>query len=265
MKILLISDSHRGFSQSTAAIHERWYREVLSKLDYDLLVLAGDLGSSNRRHLEAALRFFRRVAGGRPVAAVLGNHDFWDSGTRNLLHLRDLQRQWMRQNEIVYLEDSPLRLGDSLIVGWDGWYGMLPESSNDPKWMPPFVPAVNDYGRTPGATDPGPAWMMGLDEWMRKKEKAALARVISQIDAAKKSDSPPKHIVAVTHFPCVPHLTDHTYSANPVHFQFIAGRADILLMGHSHRRVDGITADGVRLYNCGSDYESPRYLVIELP
>lgn len=241
MKILLTSDIHRGFSPRTADIHDKWAAETLAGLDYDVLVAAGDLGSSRKEHLHGALKFLRKVAGTKPVVAVMGNHDYWHSGQLSLSALHTQQQEWCREFDIHYLETGPLRVGGVLFVGWDGWYSEYP-GTHDANYMP-----------------------HGFDSWHHLKELTAFTQVLDDVAAAKAGPDAPVSVVAVTHFPCVPHLTWPEYSANPRHFQFLPGLVDVLCMGHSHKAVPDIVAEGVRLLNCGSDYDEPKAVLFEVP
>jgi hypothetical protein len=45
MKIALTSDLHGGYSEKTFKIHEGWIEELM-ELDYEILILAGDIGTS---------------------------------------------------------------------------------------------------------------------------------------------------------------------------------------------------------------------------
>ena len=244
MKILLTSDTHRGFSRNTSRIHEKWAKTI-EAIDFDVMILAGDLATAKQRQLEQALKFFRNVAGAKPIAAVLGNHDFWDISKPDLVYQHEQHIQWMNESGIHYLEESGLILDGVQFVGWDGWYDVCPDNSNDFQWMP--------------------GWTQGIstDEWMRKRSVHSFQRVIGEMEQAK-TDFTPRAVVAVTHFPCVPSLTDQRYSGNPRWFQHIVERANILCMGHSHKRVDDLTLAGVRCFNAGSDYDKPASLVFEV-
>ena len=210
-----------------------------------MLVLAGDIGTSTQGDVAEALGFFRRLAGSRPILWVRGNHDFWDiPATKGLDKVMEEHRRLAATHAVHLLDEAPYEYGGVLFAGWMGWYGERDPATNDHLYMPPFTQGLP------------------TGEWLANWEKASLGRVLDQIDLAKARRDPPRAVVAVTHFPCVPHLTVERYSASPRHFQFLPGRVDALLMGHSHRRVEGMEIDGVRLFNSGSDYDRPSYISI---
>lgn len=253
MKCLLISDTHRGFTQNTSIIHRKWARKVLSSLEYDILILAGDLATSKKDQLRISLRFFREVAGRRPIILARGNHDFWDKDMLNLVALDKLHNKWMIESDIVNLDSGSLVTfivegTETSFLGWDGWYS-LPPNSNDSLHMPREV-----LNETTGIYIP-------TDEWMRRRADEAFFSALTNAETHKARGG---KVVAVTHFPIVPYLTPEEWSGNPRYFQLLAPHVDVLCFGHSHKRVDGLVIDGVRLYNCGSDYDKPNYVLFEI-
>ena len=242
MKALLISDTHRGFSTRTHRIHAKWGEE-LATLDFDVLILAGDLASHKKHQFEGALRFFREIAGSRPIVLGRGNHDLWDENQRCLTSYRNvLQHEWFSKYDIHHLESGgPFWVGgDVAIVGWDGWYAFR-ASSNDLAMMNRHVE--------------GDTWA-----WLQREAWHGIQSALIAAEDAKKAGA---KVVCVTHFPLVPGLTDEAWSGNFRWWEMLAPHLDVFCCGHSHRAVDTIV-DGVRVVNCGSDYDDPKYTIIEI-
>lgn len=239
MRVLLISDTHRGFSPSTAKIHMRWADEVLSKLEYDVLILAGDLSSHKQRQFYSSLKFFRKVAGpDRDILLVRGNHDFWDGDIKNFDAMLARHTDWFQEFRITHLQSSWSYVKDDVaFVGWDGWYWQLPSNSNDTRWIPS-------------------GGIQLLDQQAPKSFENSL-RIAEELSQTYDK------IVGVTHFPCLRGLGDMRYGGNPHYGEIILPYLDVLCMGHSHQRVD-LEIQGTRLYNCGSDYEKPNHILFEV-
>ena len=257
MRLLVASDLHFGFSARTSAIHESLRLRVLSRLDFDAVVIAGDLGTSRIHHLEAAARFLRRLAGERPVFVVLGNHDFWDRKVRRFAHLRERQRAIMARHAIICLQDrvDEILAGDApaplaslpglAVIGYNGWYYALYPMTNDRVHIPEF-----------GAYD-------GSNLALSKHSDLS-APVVAQL--AREARDRGERVVVVTHFPIYngdPSFKAE-YGGNTRHFPLLNGVADVLLFGHSHHRLDVVTDKGTRVLNVGGDYERPRYIILEV-
>lgn len=134
LRVLISSDVHRGFSQKTAAIHSLWAKE-LEMMDFDIILLTGDLGTSRKNHFKESLVFFKKLAMGRPVLFVRGNHDFHEfvynhhdnryvikqNSFRAMLKQQD---EWFEEIGVHHLEKGPFETESAVFVGWDGWFGL---------------------------------------------------------------------------------------------------------------------------------------------
>jgi predicted phosphodiesterase len=256
MKFLFSSDIHFGFSERTASIHESLRLKRLSSLDFDAVVIAGDLGTAKLAHLESACKFLRRLAGDRPVFVVLGNHDFWDRRVYSFAHIKRRQAEILDRHKITNLEtlleiDNPeafLRASTAAgvtFVGYAGWYATPYPATNDPAHIPEFTKAD------------------GSNHALVRRSDAA-ARLAG--DRAEFARDMGHRVVVVTHFPIFKGdpAWKKDYAGNPRHFDLFDGRCDVLCFGHSHHRLDVTTEKGTRVLNVGGDYDNPRYMIVEL-
>lgn len=62
MKLCYTSDLHHGMDNNTYRIHEKFFAEM-RKEQFDLLVLAGDIGSHQQRNIESAFKMIRIMCG----------------------------------------------------------------------------------------------------------------------------------------------------------------------------------------------------------
>lgn len=120
MKILVIANLFRGFSAKTPQTHNKFFKE-LKTCDYDAVVVAGNLASSRRYHYKSCLKLLRSNLPDCPIMTVDGNHDFWDKNQKNLKSYLSIKQEWRKEYNIVYLPDHPLKIGDHLFVGVDGY------------------------------------------------------------------------------------------------------------------------------------------------
>ena len=284
LRVLLTSDTHRGFTDKTAMIHEKWGSKIAA-LDFDVLVVAGDLATNRKKQFYAALAFYRKVAGDRPVLIVRGNHDIqeatysnhfqeWKVRQNSLLSLYAQHSEWFKELNIHHLEEAPFEKNGVVFVGWDGWYQesqlmieeavkthnqlILAKAGNNQKDQESPWGFPNDHLKIPPLTN-------GKDtfDWLRERAEASFEKALG-FDVSAKKEEPSRKIIAVTHFPpFVKSKQDDTTNGSPLHLQRLSGTADILLYGHSHERLDEMM-HGVRLINCGSDYDQPSYVLIDV-
>ena len=248
LKCLLTSDTHYGHTHKTHKRHEKFFEQI-KKEDFDLLIHAGDWSSSRQDQFRRTMAMFRRELGDDvPILAVRGNHDFWDfkKGGRKMQRkyfLPELMRmhdEWFDEYNITYLGRSMYQQDDVVFVGFDGWYGSSNPPTNDGHFM------IRDVEGCPTMT------------YMANKAHKDLDLLL-QRDYSKFRKS-----VCVSHFP--PFSGDWKgkgFSANFSFFQPMKDKFDVLCFGHSHRRVDR-EEDGTKIYNCGSDYDKPNYIIFEV-
>jgi len=247
IKIALTSDLHAGISTNTYKIHEEFFDELNSEV-WDVLVLAGDLGTCKHDHFRGLLRHVRKKID-RPIVAVNGNHDLWDKETYKWDHSFTLRRllernaQEFKDFNIHHL-DKDFFYKDIGFVGWDGWYGSIDPMTNDEVWMPKWVEGTD------------------MHSWMRHKSFRDFEKVIDRAEAMRPLV---RKIVAVTHMPIFPfpgNISElHAGSITWIHG--LEGKCDVLCYGHSHRGLDEVVA-GIRVINSGSDYDKPKYKIFEV-
>ena len=250
-KLLITSDTHKGFSHNTTLIHDKW-AERFQQQEWDVVILAGDIASHRKQHFKAALKWWRKQAGDKPILLARGNHDLWDRSTRNLEGLRNhLHHEWFAESNIHHLESAgPFWIDNTCVVGFDGWYHRHPQT-NDPNHMR-------------GRTLAGNSW-----RWL---QSCAMHGFDAALKAAEQAKTNRNKVVTVTHFPIVeevPASPRHRYAdpgaydGNPYYGERLREFTDLLIYGHSHHAVD-IVVENTRVVNCGSDYNRPKHLIIEV-
>ncbi len=274
MKILYTSDIHYGNGPKT--IFEAFF-EKISKEEFDVLVVGGDIASTKPSELSDCLKGLVKAAGNRPVLVVRGNHDFWDSdGKCKSIESMDLvTRRAIKNAGAHYLPDGKVDMGEVVFIGWDGWYtGHLPGRTNDFNYMPKSRKKDEDengslyYYRKSSAS--GHLWAK-VNEVKQFHDALFDAR-----SSRSRIDRPT--IVAVTHFP-ISYAgaygykgTDKEFNADFGKMDEIGNYIDILCVGHSHTKCDGelVEVKGsfglvnyVSVWNSGSDYRRPAYVIID--
>ena len=235
MSILLISDTHYNCSDQSPIILEN-FLNVINQLDFDLVVHCGDWISHDCiDEFPKVLKMFRKYIN-KPILTVLGNHDIWhDNKELSYEDIMSYIRDQFKQYDIHYLTDKHYAGCDYLITGFDGWY------------CNPFPP-TNDFGRSfnfIGDVD--------LHRFMKKKSDKEAENLL---DFISEYADDCRTLVCASHF-----HANYEFGNNPVMIGELARSYDLLLFGHSHRRSE-YDINGVNVYNCGSDYEYPRFTII---
>lgn len=242
MRILKTSDNHRGFSYTTGNVHEKWAKRIANEY-FDVVVAAGDHGSSKIDETHRHFKFLRRVAGTRPVLTVLGNHDFWNDPQIQPLEAIERHKEAARKYGVHMLDiDGHIVINDILFVGWMGWY-IEPPKGNDFN----NIPRLHPHGYP-------------MNVWFNQLEQMQLAEVLKTCEAYATKGL--RTTVGVTHFPI--HKEGVRHFGNPRHMDFVkAAKIETLLYGHSHSFHDELR-DGVHLVNAGSDYDKPKHVIVEV-
>lgn len=264
MKIAVTTDTHLGVSHNTTKIHEKFLKKLMAE-SFDILVHTGDIASHKQKQLYRSLFMFREALGDIPMLIVLGNHDLWDLEAWNQKNsrfnrrtsyeqMRVQQREWFEELNIHYLQDEDYIFGDEVIFyGYDGWYKHLPPPSNDKNWMPPFAKSCP------------------IDQYLSYRANKTLDVILSSVEAMKKA-KPHLKSVCATHHSLTPYRGGFdTMSGDLRHLDFLSKDFDLVLNGHSHQEVDeihkyceGNTVQSCRVVNVGSDYDKPKYLILEI-
>lgn len=244
-KIALTSDLHYGCTGNSANKIQKMFNR-LNNQDFDVLILAGDLASHTQYHYKRCLETARQCIPDKPILTVRGNHDLWDglhkkdkkSQRRMLYQIYEEHEQLYRDNDIQHL-DTPFKLDDVTIFGFDGWYHKPDPKTNDSHWMP----LMHESCRTL--------------TYLSNNSFKDFDRVLDQYDKQKNDIN-----VLVSHFPSIAIKNDrHEFNASPRFLPEIKERFDIVCYGHSHKFMN-ITEDGTRFCNSGSDYGKPSAMII---
>ncbi len=238
MKLLIFTDPHRGYNENTSKIHDKVFSSI-NPDSFDIVVVSGDWGVSCLDHVRGAFKAFRRAFPNKPIVGVLGNHDLWDSKTRSLERKFQKIAEFAKESNIHLLENNPLDLGDTVILGFDGWYAFPHPDTNDSNFIHPWVEGVP------------------VDAFLQNKTSKALYSII---DYPKEN----KKVVVVSHFPCVEEAMDVSHwNGNPRHGEILLEFSDLLIFGHTHKKVDLIKGK-TRIINVGNDYNKLEYQIVEI-
>jgi predicted MPP superfamily phosphohydrolase len=283
MKLLITADLH---------LVDSYRDQVLARLSSwidthqpDALLIAGDIAVP--REAERALSALRALFAEKPVAAALGNHDFWsrDLDRKDGGSLQDvIDDYWSApaaRHEITLLDRENLALSDITICGGYGHYDLgfaVPGLSYFGHEV-----SLEDYlnGRPPAATQ------------LRWRDFDRLPRGLNLLEAARAQISGVEHriqqsnglpLLVVLHTPPfeallgLPEYVRVPGNDPPVIAFFrayLGNRAmgDLLqkkrnrlcgiFCGHTHRGTDAIDFGDFRGINIGSDYGAPRACLFE--
>lgn len=242
MQIALTSDLHGGYSTKTYKIHERWLEDLEEK-SFDILILAGDLGTTKLKDFERILKHIRtKVA--KPILAVRGNHDLWDKSKYDLEGLMKEQEQIFKDLDIHHCEQGPYVVGNIGFYGWDGWYNLEHRYQNDWNFMPQYTGGRHTH------------------DWLSKRTYSQFMRVYDELQIANTTTN-----IVITHMPCFRQIRieDEIFGANPKYYEMLRAKdnIDYICYGHTHLAEDEVY-DGIRFLNSGSDYDSPVTLFFEV-
>lgn len=264
MRIALTTDTHFGISNSTQKIHKK-FLSGLQKESFDILIHTGDIASHKQSQLKKSLSMFREYLPEVPILVVLGNHDLWDRDSwcpnnpryaKKISYrtMKTIQREWFKELGIHYLQDSPYIYKEEVVIyGYDGWYKKIPPPSNDKNFMPPYVEDIP------------------IDVYLNARSHKSLENILKEAENIKEN-SPNCKLVCATHHSLVGYRGGIPgMDGDPRHLDFLSEYFDLVLFGHSHQELDTVHeyVDNGRSYSCrvvnaGSDYNSPKYKILEI-
>src|ERR1051326_7305272 len=251
LKVALTSDTHVGLTKMKAL--ENCFTEMAAHKP-DVVVHAGDFcgGHMGDRSVRSTFRLLRRIFPDIPILAVLGNHDYWCGKPRvesrdgdwtvftqyrpslstYQLNLNKIRTAFVESNIFFLDEYGPFRIEGVTFVGHTGWYKL-------------FV-ATNDLLHLPSG--------LGGDTF-RHFQRAADTEVMVNLGLLTEEDT---NRVFVSHFPVID-PRDFGWSEKLGELLVENYQIKKFLNGHMHERHEGPLK-----YEAGSDYGSPRYLIIEV-
>lgn len=236
MKILLLSDMHRGRTDNTHLIHGKFLRKV-SEEDFDVIVLAGDNASTKQPEVESLFKAIRAAIPLKPIYAVRGNHDYWDMDCKTPLGMKIANwNDVCAKYNIISLDGQMVEVEGIKIYGWHNWYG-----------SPRHVRGTNDE------------YHLEIEEDLRlyKDDMDSFWRYI---DAGIRAD------VLINHMPIVPNAQYKLWNGIEHQWEVLKEhnmQPRVYLHGHTHQERDTVI-DGVRVVMCGSDYDRPAYKIVEV-
>jgi len=257
MKILLTSDTHYGIIPSKTALILRKFIKKIKAEQPDVILHAGDWGSTQQKEMESCLKLFRSELGMEiPIIGVLGNHCYGsvDKPTWLLCQTKQNLRELFTKYNII----NRLTTEDVEIFGYNSWYKTNRPPSNDHYWIGALTKedAVDnsyDWLPTPKARN--------IHQHLMEQ---SYLNCQETCEAIKLSTA--KQKIVVTHFETIGYRNDPFYDGmkgSIVEYEMLqeAG-ANVICYGHSHRPSDFINEQGVRILNCGSDYNEPKFKVL---
>lgn len=233
MKILLLSDLHYGFNENTPKVLKK-FLQLINTLAFDVVVITGDLISHKQSQMDQVCHLLRSFIDSTiPILVVKGNHDYWNSPKLELQQMFMMHGNIFKTYNITHLQGESFVRDNVIIVGFDGWYGTQFPLTNDREWM--------------------------LDETFKTLMDIADFEMQRILEINKSN----KKLIAVTHFGL---WEDVYYSGNHKFGEFLENKADVVLYGHTHKEVifAGTYNPNCIVYNCGSDYNLPRYKIVEV-
>lgn len=236
MKVLLMSDLHRELTHNTHLIHDKFLKEV-SEQDFDICVIAGDICSTRQTELGSFFAHYRKHLPTKETYVVPGNHDFWNDNGH--LPLRIKKEHWTYEchdNQIIDLNGRMIETHGVKIYGWHNWYGTSR-----------FLRGTNDEYHLSVEED-----LLLYKEDMDSFWKYVDDKVVADI--------------LVNHIPII---SDPVYNRmGGIIQQWDTIKENnmlpkVYLHGHTHVGRDTVV-DGVRVVMCGSDYDKPKYVILEV-
>lgn len=249
MKILQLNDTHKGFSSNTDIIHRKFFKKI-AKEEYDVLIHCGDMSAVKQRSVKASFKQMRETAVDKPILVVRGNHDYWqeqESGRikkdrKCFFEIMDDQREWANEFGITLLDEGEcLETEDVFIGGFSTWY-KDPPVTNDFNYMDRFTHQMDD-----------------VNKLLQTKELFTLTNLMYQLESRLG-----KTRVVASHMPIFGSSRDQRFTSNFSNQLALKGNCEYYFCGHSHKLHVGEEHFWAKVYQTGSDYDKPKYHIIEV-
>lgn len=252
IKILQLNDTHKGFSSNTDSIHRNFFKKI-EKLDFDVLVHCGDMSSVKQKSVKASFQQLRKAAKDKPVLVVRGNHDYWQENSKSasvkrkcFYEVLEDHQSWAREFGIQLLDEGEYYETEGVFIGgFTTWYKDSPiGTTNDFRWMDRLTSKMDD-----------------VNSLLQTKEIFTLTNLVYQLEARIG-----KPRVVVSHMPCFGTDRDQRYTTNFSNQIALKWNCEYYLCGHSHKEYNGenMFGGGVSVYQTGSDYNKPKFKIIEV-
>jgi predicted phosphodiesterase len=234
MRILILSDTHYGFSEGTHKILETKLKKVPK--DIDLVIHAGDWISDSQAQWKDCFELFRSLFPTVNIIGVLGNHDLWNNPKKDVLETEREIKLLFKKYNIHYLPNNPFISKDIIIYGFNGWYYDIEPPSNDRNWINNWVENKYDF-----------------NAFLSKRSCYDMENILNQNISNKYSI-------------CVTHFGPNDYSkmgADPKYIEHLSQKFNLVIIGHSHIEQDYMI-NNCRVINPGSDYNDPKFKIIKM-
>jgi predicted phosphodiesterase len=233
MKIGIITDIH--ISHYPEKKDE--FKKFLEDLRVDMLIIAGDIVSSEQSDMELCLKMIRENDPFLKVLLVRGNHCFWnpDRPFDSVFELDLFHKELFKKYDIHYLQQNKFEDENLIIYGFDGWYRFSETGTNDITMMP----------TTSGMGELTPF------QYLQREERDAVDYIVKDLE-----ENPSKKTkIVVTHFNVIcEDLAYEKMSGNPRYVDILCPDIDYLFFGHTHQEYSA-THHGCEVINVGADYD----------
>lgn len=253
MKIALISDTHLEFERNK----QKFLRGEMDppNEDYDVVVLAGDIGSG----FNGVNAFRERIPAKKPIVFLPGNHCFYgkDYAVMNIAF-----QHYKRDDNVFIMAPGQHEFDGVTIIGATLWSQCTLPGYNTP--LDAFNRSISDFR----VIKYGTIELFSVARMQDINRREALY-IKNKLETAKGKK------VVVTHFlPTIECIAPrwrgdalNPYFCNDL--DDLVAEADLWLFGHTHERMDFISKTGTRLVSNphgypGENREEFKWKVIEV-
>lgn len=240
MKIVITGDTHSGFSDQTPQILEAFWKRVAE--EHPVWILhAGDWATSHPRETAEGMHQAARICLESTIITVTGNHDYWnDERPTNAIESHIGFREHCEMAHIRHIPpqlsiDAALPARGLTIVGGHAWYNHPNPPTKDRMYMNAYTDGMDTF------------------EWLRRGWQNQFLHVQQFVH-----DNSSNYKIFLTHFP-----GGEPWGQDPHMMEMMAEECDLIVRGHSHKAEDFMWGK-CRVVNAGSDYDDPKYLVVEV-